>query len=110
MKPKAILTFDLEFWYNDLILEKYLPKERDSSSDYTKDLIGPILDLLKRYEVKATFFILGRLAAEKTSSGKNDSREGTRNCSRGYWHKLVYQLSPREFRKDLQKSIKILDQ
>ena len=62
MKPKAVLTFDFEFWYNSKFLKKYLPQNKTSLKDNTKKSINSLLNLLDKYDQKATFFVLGQLA------------------------------------------------
>lgn len=109
MKPKAILTFDLEFWYNDLLLEKYLPREKDSLFDYTEDLMNPILDLLRDYRIKATFFILGKLAEKHPSLIKNIFKEGHEIASHSYSHTSLWDLKNEEsFEKEIRLTNQII--
>lgn len=68
-----------------------------------------ILDLLNRYDVKATFFILGWVAERNHQLVNDIHQAGHEVASHGYNHRLVYDLSPDEFRDDLRRSKNILE-
>jgi len=108
MKPKVILTFDLEFWYSSPLLENYLPQNKDSLPDYTEDLIGPILDLLKGYKIKATFFILGKLAEKYPNLIKKIFKMGHELASHGYSHKCLWDLNEESFEDEIRLTNQII--
>ena len=56
---KNALSFDLEFWYSGEPYSKYLP---DKIEDNIERDVLPILEILEKYNLKATFFVLGHLA------------------------------------------------
>lgn len=68
-----------------------------------------ILDLLDVYSVKATFFVLGWVAEHNPELVKEIDRRGHELASHGYNHRLVYELTPDEFRDDTRKSKKIIE-
>ena len=67
-----------------------------------------ILKLLDRHEVRATFFVLGWVARRYPRLVTDIHRQGHEIGSHGYWHRLIYNQSPDEFRKDLQQSRDVL--
>lgn len=101
-----ILTFDLEDWYHGNFLENEEQiKNRESR------VVEPtlrILELLKQTNSKATFFVLGSVAEEYPALIKKIHEQGHEIASHGYKHRLVYKLSPQEFSKDVDKSLKVL--
>jgi len=107
MKPKAILTFDLEFWYNSKFLKKY-PKHRDLLEDYIKESVIPLLKLLNKYNQRATFFVLGEVAEKYPEIIKKISDLGHEVASHGYSHKPLWDLGRRGFEKEIELSKNIL--
>lgn len=68
-----------------------------------------ILDLLNKHDTKATFFVLG-LAAEKAPNLVREIHSlGHEVQSHGYGHRLVHTQTPREFRDDIIRSKKLLE-
>jgi polysaccharide deacetylase family protein (PEP-CTERM system associated) len=67
-----------------------------------------VLGLLDIYKVKGTFFVLGWIAERFPHLVKLIHAQGHEIASHGYNHRLVYNLSPEEFREDLRRSRDIL--
>ena len=67
------------------------------------------LDLLDRYDIKATFFVLGWIADQSPEIVKEVARRGHEIASRGYYHRTIRQMTPTEFREDLQRSREALE-
>jgi len=109
MELKAILTFDLEFWYNSQFLKKYLPKNKSLSKDYIEESIEPILNLLTKYNQKATFFVLGQVAEKYPKIIKRIFQAGHEIASHGYSHKLLNELEPKEFEEEIIKTNQIIE-
>ena len=68
-----------------------------------------ILELLDEYNVKATFFVLGWVAERYPQLIKDISSSGHEIASHGYNHRLIYDQTADEFRKDIRKTKKILE-
>jgi polysaccharide deacetylase family protein (PEP-CTERM system associated) len=68
-----------------------------------------LLDLFARHEVKATFFVLGWIADRYPQVVRRIYDGGHEIGSHSYWHRLVYQQSPDEFRDDLRRSRDVLE-
>jgi len=68
-----------------------------------------LLDLLAVHNAKATFFVLGWVAEQHPQLVKDINRAGHEVASHGYNHRLIYDLTPGEFREDVRKTKTILE-
>ncbi len=69
-----------------------------------------VLDLLDRFDVKATFFVLGWIADHQPDIVREVARRGHEIASRGlYQRHHAHPLSPAEFRDDLLRSRDVLE-
>ncbi len=105
-----VMTVDVEDWYQTTLMEQVFNRncwdKLPQRYEYSTHLI---LDIFAQFNVKATFFILGWIAQRTPKLVKEIYKRGHEIASHGYFHQLVYTLSPKEFEKDLTKSIKILE-
>lgn len=62
------------------------------------------LDLLDKFEIKATFFVLGWIADKEPDLVREVARRGHEIGSRGYYHRGLQHMSSEEFRADLARS------
>lgn len=97
------LTVDVEDWVQS-VLDPELPLT-DSFFDNTMR----VLDLFAGHQMRATFFVLG-LAAEKSPEiVRRIQAAGHDVQSHGYGHRLIHTLSPEQFRADVERSKKLLE-
>lgn len=68
-----------------------------------------MLDLLDRFDIKATFFVLGWIADKQPEIIREVARRGHEIASRGYYHRSIRQMTPAEFREDLLRSREALE-
>ena len=68
-----------------------------------------VLDLFERKGTKATFFILGWIAEKAPSLVRDIAARGHEVASHGYDHTKVFDQSPAEFRDDVLKTRRILE-
>lgn len=68
-----------------------------------------LLDLLDRHEVKGTFFILGWVAERYPQLVRRIVDRGHEPACHSYWHRLIYQLTPEEFREDTLRAKKLVE-
>jgi polysaccharide deacetylase family protein (PEP-CTERM system associated) len=69
-----------------------------------------MLALLDRHQVPATFFVLGWVAHRYPQLVREIQAAGHELGAHGYWHHLIYQQSPEEFRDDLRLSRKVIEE
>lgn len=62
------------------------------------------LDLLDRYDTRATFFVLGWIADSNPDLVREITNRGHEVASRGYYHRSARNLTPDEFRDDLKRA------
>ncbi len=68
-----------------------------------------ILDLFDRYEVKATFFMVGWVAEKFPSLVQDIHHRGHELACHSYWHRTVYSLTPEEFRQDTRDAVRAIE-
>jgi len=109
------LTFDLDAdisWRN--ILRRH-NIERDNPVVLSQGQYGPkvgvprILKLLKRYNLKAGFFIPGEVAERYPETVMEISREGHEIGHHGYSHRNPASCSVLEEKEELEKGLKVLE-
>ena len=67
-----------------------------------------LLDLLKKYQVKATFFVVGRFALENHDLIKRIQQEGHLIGFHSYEHKNALWKAPSYMKKDFDKGIEVM--
>lgn len=103
-----ILTFDVEEWFH--LLDFDATRTEAEWGKYEVRIyenVDRILDILELTNTKATFFIIGWVAKTypdvvKKIAAKYQIGSHTMN------HQLVWQQTPEEFRKDVESSVKLL--
>lgn len=78
----------------------------DGPSEYTEEL----LDLLKEYDIKATFFCVANFAKERPNTIKRMQAEGHQIALHSLRHKNFMLQGVNETRKDLEKSLEIMQE
>ena len=68
-----------------------------------------LLDLFAEHGVRATFFVLGWVAERHAGLIRRIARDGHELASHSYWHRLVYELTPEEFRDDLRRARDVIE-
>jgi polysaccharide deacetylase family protein (PEP-CTERM system associated) len=63
-----------------------------------------LLEVLAEYDVRGTFFVLGWVAEHHPQVVRAIAAAGHEIGCHSYWHRLVYQQTPAEFRSDLRRA------
>ncbi len=105
---KNVFTIDTEDWYH-ANYEEGLFKNDDSLISTVEANVDQYLALFDKYNVKATFFVLGCLVDKHSEMIKKIYRNGHEIASHGFGHHLVYKQTPDEFREDVRKSKILLE-
>lgn len=104
------LSFDIEDWFHVENLKGAItPESWDTCDLRVVNNTRKILELLRRHQTRATFFILGWVAERCPELMWEIAAAGHEIASHGYGHDLVYNQSPDEFRRDLRRSKEILE-
>lgn len=107
--PVRILTFDIEEWFN--LLDFEATRSVESWGKFERRIYentDRILDLLQNKKQKATFFCLGWVAENYPDVIRKIDNAGFEIGSHSSSHQLAYELTPQQFREDLQKSLSVL--
>jgi len=103
------LTFDIEEWYAANFDSVDLSGFSDDSNHLDKN-VDRLLKICDEKAVKGTFFILGEIAGKKPTIVRKIHNQGHEVASHGLGHRLVYSMTPAQFREDLQQSCDLLEQ
>lgn len=102
------VCIDLEPWYSAELVKKYLRAKQDKQ-DYVTESVTPILDLLDRYDTKATFAVLGIVAQKHPKVVREIYDKGHEIASHAYSHKTLYELGKEGFEEEIKKSVALLE-
>lgn len=105
-----ILTFDIEDWFHILDNDSTKTDKEWTNYEYRLEAnMERIFDLLDRNNQKATFFVLGWIAQKYPEIIKKIDSFGYEIASHSNLHQLIFEQKPNEFRTDLEKSIKSIE-
>ena len=99
------LTIDLEPWYANEFLRQHLPVDKE---DQIIEAVAPILELLDRYNTKATFFVLGIVANKYPQLIKDIHNKGHEIGSHAYSHQMLSDLGKTKFEDEIRESVGLL--
>jgi polysaccharide deacetylase family protein (PEP-CTERM system associated) len=100
------LSFDVEeFFHVQGFADVISPSSWDSFPSRVVDSTRRILRLLREFDVRATFFVLGWVAQRQPELVREIAGDGHEIASHGYGHQLIYQQSRDEFAADIARSL-----
>jgi len=98
------LSIDLEEWYHSELVEG-----RRSSFSQVEEATIPILDLLDRYQTKASFFIVGEVAEHNPRLIQSIFERGHEIGCHTFSHKLVWNLDESLFQDELKRFQSVME-
>ena len=110
MQAANILSVDVEEWFHPEALQQSFPVEiwNEQESRVERN-VQYLLDLFEEKKATATFFILGWVAEQHPALIRKIADSGHEIASHGYSHSMVTKMTPEIFRKDIERSIKVLE-
>ncbi len=96
---------DVEDYFQVSAFEQVV--DRGHWGDFDRRVVantGRLLDLFAEFDVRATFFVLGWIAEREPALVRRIAAAGHEIASHGYWHRLVYEQTPQEFRDDVRSA------
>ena len=102
-------TVDVEDYYHVTAFENRI--QRQHWNRYESRVVAStnrLLEMLDRNKTRGTFFILGWVAHQHPQLVRDIFRAGHEIGSHSYWHQLIYNQTPDEFRSDLRLSRDVL--
>jgi polysaccharide deacetylase family protein (PEP-CTERM system associated) len=96
------LSIDVEDYYQILYQDYFQIKTAPSLE--VEQNTNRLLDMLSKYKVQATFFVLGNVAHQYPSLIKRIVLEGHEIGAHGYEHKYIFKMKPDEFREEIKRA------
>lgn len=107
---KNAFSIDVEDYYHVSAFEKVIDRDSwDTWHSRVVDNTRKMLDILSGKSVIATFFILGWVAEKFPGLVREISEHGHEIACHGYSHKLIYNQTFEEFRKETIQSKSLLE-
>jgi polysaccharide deacetylase family protein (PEP-CTERM system associated) len=103
---RNIISVDVEEYFHPTELAKCVRPDQ-----WTKlpSLVEPetrrVLDMFDRHQVKGTFFVLGWVAHRYPGLVREIASRGHEIACHSFSHRLVYDLTPAEFREDTRRAV-----
>jgi polysaccharide deacetylase family protein (PEP-CTERM system associated) len=105
-----LLTIDVEEWFHASAIDRYIgPEQWDHLEPRVVANVQRLLEILAFHQTRATFFILGWVAERFPELVREIDAHGHEIASHGHRHRLIYNLSPDQFREYLVSSKTILE-
>lgn len=104
------MTVDVEEYFTVQALDSVVPRDRWPAQPLRSDRqTRRLLDLFESHGIKATFFALGWVAERQRALIKEIHARGHEVAAHSYWHRLVFEMTPEEFREDLRRVKSLLE-
>lgn len=107
---RSAFTVDVEDYYH---VSGFADNIRSADWDQMESRVERnthrVLGILARHGVRGTFFVLGWVAEKYPALVREIAAAGHEIASHSHWHRLVYDLEPAEFRDDLRRSKRFLE-
>lgn len=109
MSINNAITVDVEDWFQVSLFRHHINNSSwDKMESTVTDNTVRILNLFSRYNVKATFFVLGWVAERYPELVVAMQENGHEVASHGYGHQMVFDQTPDQFQEDVGRSLEIL--
>ena len=99
------LTVDVEEYFHASTFTELVPREAwNLQPSRVEQNTKKVLELLAEFDLRGTFFVLGWVAKRFPSLVREIQRAGHELGCHSYAHRLIYRLSPKEFRDDTRRA------
>ncbi|MCK6551935.1 DUF3473 domain-containing protein [Myxococcota bacterium] len=106
----SAMTVDLEEHFTVENLSAVVPRDLwPVQALRADDQTRRLLDLFDAHGVKATFFVLGWVAERHRALVRELHARGHEVAAHSYWHRLVFEMTPKELRADLRRVRDLLE-
>lgn len=100
-----VLTVDVEDYFHASAFTELVPREAwDRQPARVEQNTKKVLELLGEFDLRGTFFVLGWVAKRYPSLVRKIQEAGHDLGCHSYAHRLIYSLSPNEFRDDTRQA------
>ncbi|MGH7527133.1 MAG: XrtA system polysaccharide deacetylase [Gemmatimonadales bacterium] len=106
-----VFTVDLEEYFQVEAFSDIVSRDQwDDFPSRVEPSARLLLDLLDEAGITGTFFVLGWVATKHTALVREIADRGHELACHSFWHRLVYQLTPKEFEADTRLSKEVIEQ
>jgi polysaccharide deacetylase family protein (PEP-CTERM system associated) len=99
------LTVDVEDYFQVSSFERVIDRSQwQSCESRVVASTQRLLDLFAEHKARGTFFVLGWVAERFPDLVREIAAAGHELACHSHWHRLIYELTPAEFREDLRRS------
>jgi polysaccharide deacetylase family protein (PEP-CTERM system associated) len=109
LRPRLVLTFDLEDWHQIIHRNLGLPDWDRPHAAFERQ-VEALLGLLDELGVSGTFFVLGMCARHYPDAVREIAARGHELASHGFAHVRVHQQTREDFRRDVEASLELLEE
>lgn len=111
MSCRNILSVDVEDYFQvEAFTDTVKSSDWDNYPSRVEANTHRVLDLFDKCDVKGTFFILGWVAERKPHLVRAIVERGHEPACHSYWHRLIYKLTPSEFKEDTRRAKEVIEQ
>jgi polysaccharide deacetylase family protein (PEP-CTERM system associated) len=104
------MTIDVEDYFQVSAFDRVVPRSAwETMESRVAKNTRRMLDLFDAHRVRATFFVLGWVAERHGTLVREIASRGHEVASHGYGHQLVYELTPDQFRTDVRRARRVLE-
>lgn len=108
--PFLFLTVDVEEYYDAEAFSGVIARsDREKYPPHVENNTMELLRLFQENGARGTFFVLGNVARKHPGLVRSILESGHEVGSHGNEHRMITKMSPAEFREDVRKSRKILE-
>lgn len=108
---RNVFSVDVEDYFHVEAFADVVPRTSwDGYPLRVEDNTRRLLDLLDERGIDATFFILGWVADRCPGLVREIVARGHEVACHSYWHRLVYGMTPEEFRADTRRAKDVIEQ
>jgi polysaccharide deacetylase family protein (PEP-CTERM system associated) len=100
-----VLSVDVEEYFHPSEVQRFIHADWSTLPSRVEWQTMQIIDLFARHDVKATFFIVGWVADKHPQVVRAIANAGHEIGCHSYAHRLVYQLTAEEFRRDTERCV-----
>jgi polysaccharide deacetylase family protein (PEP-CTERM system associated) len=101
---------DVEDYFQVSAFERVVPRDSwDAFERRVFENTNRLLALFSEFDVRGTFFVLGWVADREPDLVRRIAAAGHEVACHGYWHRLVFEQTPDEFRDDLRRAKAVLE-
>jgi polysaccharide deacetylase family protein (PEP-CTERM system associated) len=106
-----VFSVDVEDYFHvQAFADRIRRRDWDEFESRVVDNTRKVLYLLDRHQTRGMFFVLGWVTDRHPELVREIQREGHEIGCHSFWHRLVYEQTPEEFRDDLRLATDVLQQ